>query len=141
MWSIIAHIFCYDVWFYISHLFLHEPKIYGLIHNIHHSIPLRDLDYTSTHVAHYAENIIQPLGFFIPFFIFGFKPGCAIISFSIISVRGLLRHDDRFSWLIGNHHLLHHKYVKYNFGEYWIDRLCGTNYPNKKEYIYGKIYT
>jgi sterol desaturase/sphingolipid hydroxylase (fatty acid hydroxylase superfamily) len=53
----------------------------------------------------------------------------------------MLRHDNRFSWLIGNHHLLHHKYVKYNFGEYWIDCLCGTNYPNQNEYIYGKIYT
>jgi sterol desaturase/sphingolipid hydroxylase (fatty acid hydroxylase superfamily) len=140
MLSIIAHIFCYDIWFYISHIILHKPKIYGLIHNIHHSTPFHKLDYTSTHIAHYAENIIQPLGIFIPCFI-NYKPIILLTSFGIICIRGLLRHDDRFTWLIGNHHLLHHKYVKYNFGEYWIDYLCGTNFPNKNEYVYGRLYT
>jgi sterol desaturase/sphingolipid hydroxylase (fatty acid hydroxylase superfamily) len=53
----------------------------------------------------------------------------------------MMRHDDRFSWLIGNHHILHHKYPKYNFGEYWIDKMFGTLYPNKSEYIYGELYT
>ena len=32
------------------------------------------------------------------------------------------------------------KYVKYNYGEYWLDCLFGTCYPNKDEYIYGCIY-
>jgi sterol desaturase/sphingolipid hydroxylase (fatty acid hydroxylase superfamily) len=52
-----------------------------------------------------------------------------------------MRHDNRFSWITGNHHLLHHKYINYNFGEYWIDRLFGTAYPNKSEYIFGVLYT
>ncbi len=52
----------------------------------------------------------------------------------------MLRHDKRFVWLIGNHHLLHHKYPRYNFGEYWLDKLFKTNYPNINEYEYGMIY-
>ena len=52
----------------------------------------------------------------------------------------MLRHDKRFIWLIGNHHILHHKYPRYNFGEYWLDKLFRTNYPNKNEYEYGLIY-
>jgi sterol desaturase/sphingolipid hydroxylase (fatty acid hydroxylase superfamily) len=52
----------------------------------------------------------------------------------------MLRHDHRFIWLIGNHHILHHKYNHYNFGEYWLDSLFKTNYPNKTEYVYGLIY-
>ena len=38
------------------------------------------------------------------------------------------------------HHLLHHKHPSYNYGEYWIDLLCGTTYPNDEEYEYGMIY-
>jgi sterol desaturase/sphingolipid hydroxylase (fatty acid hydroxylase superfamily) len=53
----------------------------------------------------------------------------------------MMRHDDRLIWLIGNHHLLHHKYPLYNFGEYWLDSLMGTEYPNKYEYKYGLLYS
>jgi len=141
MLFIISHIFCYDVWFYVSHIILHDPILYGIIHYIHHSTPYHKLDYAATHVAHYAENLIQPIGFIVPCFFIGFMPVTLVISFSIIIVRGLLRHDHRYSWLIGNHHLLHHKYPRYNFGEYWIDVLCGTHCKHTEEYVYGKIYT
>ena len=52
----------------------------------------------------------------------------------------MMRHDERCIWLIGNHHLLHHKYSQYNFGEYWLDALCGTKYPNHAEYKHGFLY-
>jgi len=52
----------------------------------------------------------------------------------------MLRHDNRFIWLIGNHHILHHKHPKYNFGEYWLDKLFQTDYPNLDEYEFGMIY-
>jgi sterol desaturase/sphingolipid hydroxylase (fatty acid hydroxylase superfamily) len=40
----------------------------------------------------------------------------------------MMRHDKRFVWLIGDHHLLHHRDGRYNFGEGWIDSLCGTRF-------------
>ena len=58
----------------------------------------------------------------------------------ILNVRGMMRHDDRFTWLIGNHHLLHHKYPQYNYGEYWLDWLGGTLYPLREEAKQGLIY-
>jgi sterol desaturase/sphingolipid hydroxylase (fatty acid hydroxylase superfamily) len=141
MFSIIFHVFCYDIWFYASHLVLHIPKIYGAIHNIHHATPYLELNYDSTNKGHIAEHIIQPLGIFIPCFYSGVKPAYFFASFAIIGTRAMMRHDHRYVWLIGNHHLLHHKYPKYNFGEYWIDWIFGTLYPNSDEYIYGMIYT
>jgi sterol desaturase/sphingolipid hydroxylase (fatty acid hydroxylase superfamily) len=51
-----------------------------------------------------------------------------------------MRHDERCIWLIGNHHILHHKYPQYNYGEYWLDKLFKTNYPKEDEYIKGLIY-
>ena len=59
-------------------------------------------------------------------------------SLYFCSIRGFMRHDNRCIWLIGNHHILHHKYPNYNYGEYWIDSICGTLCPYKEEY--GLIY-
>ena len=137
----LLNILCYDIWFYISHILLHHPRIY-FIHKIHHSTHYKSLTYLNTNHSHIIENFIQPLGFFIPCLFFNFS-NFWISFFSsaiIIIVRGYMRHDHRWSWLIGNHHLLHHKNGNYNFGEYWIDWLFGTNYPYKDEYIYGKMY-
>lgn len=137
---IICHIFFYDIWFYISHIMLHNPKIY-FIHKIHHAKKYDELIYLDANEGHIVEHIVQPIGIFAPYFVFEFSPIMFVIAFIIILIRGQIRHDNRFSWLIGNHHILHHKHRRYNYGEYWIDYLCGTMYPNKSEYIYGVIYT
>jgi hypothetical protein len=44
-----------------------------------------------------------------------------IVILLILNIRGMMRHDEKFVFLIGNHHLLDHKYPKYKFGEFWID--------------------
>ena len=141
MLIIFYHIICYDIWFYLSHIILHQPFFYYNIHKIHHRKSYLQLNYKDTHEAHIIENIVQPIGIFIPCFITTFSPYQLLIAFTIISVRGMMRHDNNFSWLIGNHHLLHHKYLNNNYGEYWIDKLCGTLCPYENEYVYGKIYT
>jgi lathosterol oxidase len=140
MYFILLHIVGYDVWFYISHIILHHPSIY-VIHKIHHSTKYKTLRYYDTNEGHIIEHVVQPLGIFLPIFCYGFLWKSFLIAYFIIAARALMRHDHRFVWLIGNHHLLHHKYPKYNFGEYWIDVLCGTVYPGKDEYIHGLIYT
>lgn len=58
----------------------------------------------------------------------------------LLTVRGSLRHDVRFIWLVGNHHILHHKYLKYNYGDYWLDSLLSTDYPFRNECEVGLIY-
>lgn len=139
MFRILFHVFCYDAWFYVTHIILHK-YLYN-IHKEHHDTPYNKLLYTSTNVAHWFEHALQGLGhfihpFFVDFYVFEYS-----IGFAIVVVRGLMRHDDRCSWLMGNHHILHHKYIGYNYGEYWIDNLMGNVYPDKKEYKYGKLYT
>lgn len=138
--SFFLYILCYDMWFYASHVILHTHPIY-YIHKIHHGSRYSSLTYRDTSVAHAFENVIQPLGIFIPLVFNGKSLYVFIFAFFIVSIRGLMRHDFRCAWLIGNHHLLHHKYINYNYGEYWIDTICGTKYPIESEYIYGKIYT
>ena len=133
------HILCYDVWFYVVHVVLHNKHFYQ-IHKMHHIKPSETLTYEDTNVGHTLENLVEPLGIFAPFLFVK----CSLITFLFaiifINIRGHMRHDNRCSWLVGNHHILHHKYRKYNYGEYWIDLLCGTKYHNEDEYIYGCIY-
>jgi sterol desaturase/sphingolipid hydroxylase (fatty acid hydroxylase superfamily) len=57
-----------------------------------------------------------------------------------LNVRGMMRHDERFVWLIGNHHLLHHLHPQHNYGEYWLDRIGGTLYPTRVEAKAGLLY-
>ena len=128
-YDIFIFIISYDIWFYVSHIILHK-YLYN-IHNIHHSVNSNNMTYLDTYVGHYFENIFQGIGilfplFFIQFCIYSFYS--FIISFIIINIRGMLRHDHRVIWLIGEHHILHHKYPKYNFGEFWLDYLFSTCY-------------
>jgi len=96
--------------------------------------------FLDTYHGHPFETLFQGIGVFFPLLFYSFSITDFIIALTFLNIRGMLRHDERGTFLIGNHHLLHHKYPNYNFGEYWIDTLCGTRYPNNKEYKYGLIY-
>ena len=144
--QILINILCYDIWVYILHMFLHNRNIY-FIHKIHHSIDIKkQINYLDSYKSHIIEGQIQNIGIFIPYLYNIYEiteiknMNILIIVLIFINIRGMMKHDNRCIWIIGNHHLLHHKYPKYNFGEYWIDYLCGTKYPNEKEYIYGLIH-
>ena len=140
---VFLHIICYDLWFYISHILLHHHSFYH-IHKSHHIIQSTQLKYPDALEGHWIESTIQPLGIFVPNLLitgFSFQSYPLFISLLIVGLRSLMRHDNRCSWIIGNHHILHHKNRRYNYGEYWIDTLFGTAYPDKTHYIYGKIYT
>ena len=129
----------YDIWFYLSHIMLHMNFL-KKIHKIHHSTNYKKLIFTDTSKAHFIENILQPFGAFIPLIFLDINIYLFINTCILIYFRGLLRHDYRIINIVGNHHILHHKYPNYNYGEYWLDKLFGTKYPNENEYIYSYFY-
>lgn len=138
MYLIIIHILCYDLWFYLTHIILHNKTIY-YIHKIHHSVPHPTLRYSHTNLGHIIENIVCPAGIILPCVVdFSLLHLC--MAYMFVGLRGLMRHDNRCTWLIGNHHILHHKYPNYNYGEYWMDKMCGTSCPHTDEYVYGLLY-
>lgn len=79
-----------------------------------------------TYLGHPLEGPFQGIGMFAPYIFYNYSFAETAIILAFLNVRGMMRHDDRCSWLIGNHHLVHHKYPNYNYGEYWIDALCST---------------
>jgi sterol desaturase/sphingolipid hydroxylase (fatty acid hydroxylase superfamily) len=141
---VLVSIISYDVWFYISHIALHHKIMYEH-HKLHHSkIVPRAPD---TYLASSVETVFQGVGVFFPAIYLQVKESYTvpfeylILTLFLINVRGMMAHDHRFVWLIGNHHLLHHKYNNCNYGQFWIDFLMGTCHPKKEEYRYGIIYT
>ena len=136
---IIFYILSYDIWFYISHVILHN-KLYAIIHKEHHSIDYKTMIYSDTYIGHFIETPFQGIGIIFPLLFIKLNLYIFMCSLLIINIRGMLRHDVNFVWLIGNHHILHHKYTNYNYGEYWLDKMFGTIYPNKNEYKKGIIY-
>lgn len=131
-------ILCYDIWFYASHVLLHT-WFYKKIHAIHHAkvVPY----FYDTYIGHILEGPLQSLGTFVPCLWLDYSLYELVVVILFLNLRGMMRHDPRCVWLIGNHHLLHHKYPQYNYGEYWLDWLMGTLYPCKAEHIHGLIYT
>ena len=104
---------------------LHSRFLYAY-HSIHHSSDPNNLQWMDTYVGHWFENLLQGIGMFFPYLFFQYSWGETLLILAFLNVRGMMRHDWRCAWLIGNHHLLHHKYPGYNYGEVWMDSLLGT---------------
>lgn len=97
------------------------------------------MTYMDTLTGHWIENCIQPMGIFIPL-TWTKTYHYLLFAWMIVMIRGFLRHDIRAIPYIGNHHLLHHKYPQWNYGEYWLDYTFGTLCPKKNEAIHGWLY-
>ena len=120
----ILHVIGYDLWFYVSHRALHWP-LFWWIHVSHHE-RVTGLRWRDAYHGHWLESAVQCLGFLLPAALDLWNWPVAIATAALINARGLARHDVRMTWLIGDHHLRHHARPKWNFGEPWIDALCGT---------------
>jgi len=126
MLNIVISIISYDIWFYISHLLLHSKQLYKY-HKEHHTkiVPT----FLDTYVAHPFETSFQGIGMFFPYAVINYTGYETIIILVLLNIRGTLQHDERGTFLVGNHHLLHHRYQNCNYGQYWIDALCNTASP------------
>jgi len=138
---IITHILSYDIWFYLTHILLHTSFFYKNVHCFHHEPHYKSLTYLDTNKGHIVETILQGFGIFIPCLFVKINGSAFFIASLLVGLRGAMRHDHRCSWIIGNHHILHHKYTYGNYGEFWLDSMMGTRCKSEKEYIYGILYT
>ena len=136
MFMLILHLVGYDIWFYTSHRLLHT-KYFWWIHKIHHE--KRYPTIWDTNHAHWSEGMIQSLGILLPFLFYHPVWTEFIIACIFTNIRGHARHDPRQTWLIGNHHLLHHELGNVNYGDYYMDYLFGTTDRNSNKRISGLI--
>lgn len=140
--STFAAIVAHDTYFYWSHRLMHQPRLFGLFHRLHHR------SYNPSPWAAYAfaplEAVVQAM--FLPLFLFivpmhalaiALFLGHMIIRNAIghcgyeLWPRGMADHPV-LGWVTGvTHHDQHHATAGYNFGLYftWWDRLMGTEHP------------
>ena len=137
MIQVVVSIISYDVWFYISHVILHSHFMYHF-HKLHHTKPIPT--YEDTYLAHSVETVLQGVGFMFPAVVYTYGLQDIILVLLFLNIRGMMAHDPCFVFLVGNHHLLHHKYGNCNYGQYWIDCLGGTRHHHTEDYVYGLIY-
>lgn len=124
------HIICYDIWYYIIHYLMHTRQCY-FIHKLHHKNLPNLLTYKDAYTGNIIEFPLETAGIFMPCIIIETNRSIIFFSILFIFIRNLMQHDKRFVWIVGDHHLLHHRYPFCNYGEYWIDNLFGTNYYKK----------
>ena len=115
-----------------------HSRLMSKYHKLHHtrSVP----DYADTYLADPVETVFQGVGFLFPAIGYTYSPLDLALVLLLLNIRGMMAHDPRFAFLVGNHHLLHHKYGNCNYGQYWIDYLVKTRHPRDEEYVYGWIY-
>ena len=130
MYLFLLNILCYDLWFYCFHRLLHTKQLFKY-HKKHHEN--REPEWYDTYYSSFLENIISPLGIYIPMIYYNVFDLECILSMAFANTRGLIRHETRLTHIFGDHHIIHHKYYNCNYGEAWIDYFMGTLYKEKKE--------
>ncbi len=157
LWWIPLSIFCalvmHDTYFYWMHRAVHHPKVFKLIHLLHHKStnPSPWAAYSFQASEAFLEAMIAP----ILLFTLPFHPIALItytfIAFSINVYGHLgyeiaprwLRHTFLFELLVtSTFHNMHHAKFRGNYGLYFRfwDRLMGTEIPNYVQ-AYDKIQT
>ncbi len=141
--SLIAAMLIHETYYYWLHRWMHKPKIYRLIHKVHHD-SIKTSSWTSFSF-HPVESILQAL--IIPLIIIFLPMHVVVLLFMLVlmTVSAIVNHAGievysgtstgikSWRWLIGAvHHDLHHRQFRYNFGLYFTfwDRWMHTESPD-----------
>ena len=140
--SLFIALFIHETYYYWLHRWMHRPKVYRIIHKVHH-----DSIVTSPCTAfsfHPLESILQAI--VLPFIVL-FLPmhGMAVLSMLVImTISATINHLDielypkNFErhfigkWIVGaTHHSLHHSKFVENYGLYFTfwDKWMDTESP------------
>jgi lathosterol oxidase len=128
--SLLISLFIHDTYYYWLHRWMHLPKVFRLLHKVHH-----DSRITSAWTAfsfHPLEGILQAIILpviiiMLPIHLYVLLVQLILMTFSsVINHLEIETYPAAFRghffgrWLIGStHHSLHHKQFRYNFGLYF----------------------
>lgn len=142
----LLYLLAHDAWFYWTHRWMHEPKLFRVAHAVHHaSRPPTAWAAMSFHPIEAITGavVIPALVFLIPIHV-----AMLGLVLMIMTVMGVTNHmgwemfpralvHSRFgNWLItASHHQRHHEEYSCNYGLYFRhwDKLCGTDHGLSKK--------
>lgn len=138
--SIFLYLFAHDSWFYWTHRWMHQPRLFRIAHAVHHaSRPPTAWAAMAFHPVEALTGavVIPLLVFAIPIHV-----TALVVVLSVMTVMGVTNHMGwevfpRFIWagpmgkwiITASHHQRHHSDYRGNYGLYFRfwDRLCGTD--------------
>lgn len=138
--SLFVYLFLHDTWFYWTHRWMHEPRLFQLAHAVHHaSRPPTAWAAMSFHPIEAVTGaiVIPALVFFIPIHVA--MLGLVLLIMTVMGITNHmgwemfprhLVHSPAGHWLItASHHQRHHEQYACNYGLYFRfwDHLCKTD--------------
>ncbi len=138
--SVFLYLLAHDTWFYWTHRWMHQPRLFRLAHAVHHaSRPPTAWAAMSFHPIEAVTGavVIPALVFLIPIHV-----GMLGLVLAVMTLMGVTNHmgwelfpralvQSRLGgWLItASHHQRHHENYLCNYGLYFRhwDKLCGTD--------------
>lgn len=109
MIPLIQYLVCFEGVFYIWHRVSHNPLLYKYLHAQHH------INYHVDAIDFIDVNYLDSLGFHtcmhLPLAVIPLHSLEYITWYFTMMTSGFLLHTD----LLGNHHIIHHKYFHYNY--------------------------
>ena len=123
MKELVLYVLYYDLFYYFAHKMLHTRLLYP-IHKMHHKKLVTE--YYDFYTVHIIEVPLTSAGLFAAIYLHKLYIYQLLSAILFINIRGIMSHDHRFIPYTGEHHLIHHKYYKCNYGEYWLDYVFGT---------------
>lgn len=133
----------HEVYFYFTHVWMHKPGLYQKIHAVHHA-SVKTSPWASFSFHPY-EAIVHAV--FLPLMavVIPLHPVIIIVYLTFMTLTAISNHLGveiiGYKWMrdlfiSGEHHSLHHKRMKINFGLYYtfMDKIMGTEFdgPTKK---------
>jgi sterol desaturase/sphingolipid hydroxylase (fatty acid hydroxylase superfamily) len=141
--SIVLTIALHDTWFYWTHRWMHRPRVFRLVHRVHHQST--NPSPWAAYAFHPLEAVVQAAIFPLAVLLVPMHP-LAFVVFMVwqitFNVLGHTGHEYHPRWLLDSwlgkllntptNHAMHHELFRGNYGLYanvW-DRLMGTNHPD-----------
>ena len=138
--SVLLYLLAHDAWFYWTHRAMHSPRLFRLMHRVHHdSRPPTAWAAMAFHPweAVTGAVVIPALAFVIPIHVAALGLVLAVMTFMGVTNHmgweifpARLVNGAGGRWLItASHHQRHHEQYGCNYGLYFRfwDRLCGTD--------------
>ncbi len=138
--SVLLYLFAHDTWFYWTHRWMHEPRLFRIAHAVHHaSRPPTAWAAMSFHPIEALTGavVIPALVLLVPIHI-----GALAVVLTVMTIMGVTNHMGweifpKFivegvagRWVItASHHQRHHADYRCNYGLYFRfwDKVCGTD--------------
>jgi Delta7-sterol 5-desaturase len=138
--SVIAYLLAHDTWFYWTHRWMHAPRLFRLMHKVHHdSRPPTAWAAMSFHPWESLTGaiVIPALVFVVPIHVAALGLVLALMTFFGVTnhmgwelfPKRLINGPFGKLMITASHHQRHHQDYRCNYGLYFRhwDRLCGTD--------------